>query len=285
MTDQVNCVLTIGGSDCSAGAGVQADLKTFGAYGVYGLTAVTCVVAEVPGKVSSIQSVDAAIVAEQIRLLFECFPITALKTGLLHSSAVVHAVCDSLEEAFRSVRQRPFLVVDPVMVATSGHALLDPEAIKGCRDRLFSLAGLVTPNLDEAGVLLGRPIATLEQMHIAVRELAATWKTGFLLKGGHLKKGPATDLLCSSGAVQELSSPFVEGVSTHGTGCTYSAAIAAGIARGLVLEEAVAEGKRFVTSAIRDHLHWTYGGRSTQALNHAVDEEGLTQRLGEPSRD
>jgi hydroxymethylpyrimidine/phosphomethylpyrimidine kinase len=261
-------VLTIAGSDSSAGAGAQADLKTMGALGVYCVTAITCVVAEVPGKVSAIQAVDAGIVAEQIRLLFEAFPIAAVKTGMLYSREIIAAVCDALHAAIGDHRPGIPIVVDPVMVATSGDPLLRADAVALYRERLFPLAALVTPNLDEARALLGRPVASVDEMRRAGAELAAEFGTAFLLKGGHLREAVATDLLFSGGEVTEFTAPFVHGVSTHGTGCTYSAAIAAGLGKGLALREAVADAKRFVTAAVTDFLRWEKDGRRTDALNH-----------------
>lgn len=256
--------LTIAGSDCSTGAGLQADLKTFGALGVYGLTAVTCVVAEVPGKVSRIDGVDAASVRAQIELLLQSFPIGAIKTGLLYSAEIVETVAQVLE---RSAAGIP-LVVDPVMVATSGDALLESAAIESYRARLFPRATLVTPNMAEAAVLTGRPVRDLEEMRRAGAELAREFRTRVLLKGGHLARGQATDLLCGGAKVAEFSAPFVAGVSTHGTGCTYSAAIAAGLARGDALEEAIARGKDFVSRAIREHFVWRSSSGEIHALNH-----------------
>src|SRR4051812_6433779 len=176
--------LSIAGSDNSAGAGAQADLKTMSALGVYGVTAITCVVAEVPGKVTAIQPIEPRIVAEQIRLLFEAFPIGAVKTGMLYSREIISTVADTLEECFAG---RPVpLVVDPVMVATSGDPLLQTDAIALYRERLFPHATLVTPNLDEVRTLLGRPITSLNEMRRAGSELAAQFATSFLIKGGHL---------------------------------------------------------------------------------------------------
>lgn len=251
-------VLTIAGSDNSAGAGAQADLKTFTALGAYGLTAITCVVAEVPGKVSAIHPVPAAVVAEQIRLCLSAFPAAAVKTGMLYSTEIVEAVCDLLEGTAMP------LVVDPVMIATSGATLLRPEAIESYRTRLFPRASLVTPNMDEAALLAGRPVRTVDEMREAGAVLVARYRTAWLLKGGHLS-GEAVDLLFQpDGRVSEFRSARVPGVSTHGTGCTTSAAIAAGLAHGLSLEQAVAQAKRFVTAAIREHHRW--GG--IHALNH-----------------
>ena len=261
-------ILSIAGSDNSAGAGAQADLKTMSALGTYGVTAITCVVAEVPGQVSAIQPVEPEIVAAQIRLLFDAFPIAAVKTGLLHSRAIIATVADILLSSF-VIRHSPLpLVVDPVMVATSGDPLLQADAIALYRERLFPLATLITPNLDETSALLGRPVTSLAEMRRAGEELTARYGTAFLLKGGHLRGTTATDLLFAGGEVLEFSAPFVPGVSTHGTGCTYSAAIAAGLGQGLALPSAVAAAKRFVTAAVTHFHRWEKNGRTTDALNH-----------------
>jgi hydroxymethylpyrimidine/phosphomethylpyrimidine kinase len=261
--------ISIAGSDNSAGAGAQADLKTMSALGVYGVTAITCVVAEVPGKVSAIQSIEPSIVSEQIRLLFEAFPIAALKTGMLFSREIIAAVCDTLKECLEKTTRRPALVVDPVMVATSGDALLQDDAIALYRERLFPLATLVTPNLDEVQTLLRRPVANVEEMRRAGMELVAQYGVAFLIKGGHLRLDPAVDLLClPGGEVQEFSAPWVPGVSTHGTGCTYSAAIAAELAKGRALPDAVGTAKQFVANAIAHYLRWENVDGATDALHH-----------------
>ena len=261
-------ILTIAGSDNSAGAGAQADLKTLSALGTYGVTALTCVVAEVPGKVSAIQPIEPAIVTEQIRLLFDAFPIAAVKTGLLHSRAIIAVVADILHAAFAASHPRPPLVVDPVMIASSGDPLLQADAISLYRERLFPLATLITPNLDETAALLGRSVTSLAEMRRAGEELTARHGTAFLLKGGHLRGPTATDLLFAGGTVLEFSAPFVPGVSTHGTGCTYSAAIAAGLGQGLALPAAVAAAKRYVTTAVTHFLRWEKNGHTTDALHH-----------------
>jgi hydroxymethylpyrimidine/phosphomethylpyrimidine kinase len=262
-------VLTIAGSDNSAGAGAQADLKTISALGGYGVTAITCVVAEVPGKVSAVHPVPPAIVAEQIRLLFGAFPIGAIKTGMLYSTEIIQTVTDILAECIAAAPVRPMLIVDPVMVATSGDSLLLPDAITQYRERLFPIATLITPNLDEVRTLIGHTITSIADMLNAGRELAARHRTAFLIKGGHLRKAIATDLLVlSDGTVHTYEAPFVPGVNTHGTGCTYSAAIATGLARGLDLPAAVGEAKKFVTTAITNFLRWEQNGRTTDALHH-----------------
>lgn len=254
--------LTIAGSDCSAGAGLQADLKTFGAFGVFGLTAVTCVVAEVPGKVSRIDGVDPQNVRDQIELCLANFPVGAIKTGLLYSPAVVEVVADVLEK-FNHIP----LIVDPVMIATSGDLLLQPAAVETYRVRLFPRATLVTPNMAEAAALTGRAVGNLEEMRMAGEQLVREFGTRFLVKGGHLRAGEATDLLFGKAAVAEFSAPFVEGVLTHGTGCTYSAAIAARLALGDELEEAIVRAKDFVSRALREYLSWTNSSGEIHALN------------------
>ena len=259
--------LTIAGSDCSSGAGVQADLKSFTAHAVYGLTVVTCVVAEVPGQVVSIQALPAKSVCEQMKLLLKTFPIRAIKTGMLHSSGVLEGVAEVCAEYW----QIP-LVIDPVMVASNGHELLPKEVVDLYVECLFPLAALVTPNLDEARVLLpGEPINTLSGMRAAGAELCSVHETAFLMKGGHLgDTEEAIDLLClPDDIVHDFRAPFTRGVPTHGTGCTYSAAITALLAHGLDLPNAVAQAKRYVTATIRDSFRWEHGTRTISALNHS----------------
>jgi len=266
---EIPVALTIAGSDSSAGAGAQADLKTFSAFGVFGLTAITCVVAETPGKVQRIQAIDAELVDEQVSLLLDSFPVAAIKTGLLFSGEIVECVAQRLREWIRKSGHAIPLVIDPVMVATSGDLLLRHEAIAIYERELFPLASLLTPNLDEAATLLGEPIEDLETMRSAARRLADKYRVPVLLKGGHLGGLNAIDLLCTSGKADEFSDPFVRGVHTHGTGCTYSAAIAAGLAQGLSLGEAIRGAKCYVTAAIARHFSWqTTEGESVHALNH-----------------
>ena len=276
-------VLTIAGSDNSAGAGAQADLKTISALGAYGVTAITCVVAEVPGKVSAVHPIPSAIIAEQIRLLFSAFPIAAIKTGMLYSTEIIRIVADTLEQfkiqncpasargrlASLGSKSKIPLVVDPVMVATSGDALLLPDAVAQYRERLFPIAALVTPNLDEVRTLTGHTVTNYADMLDAAHELVARHRTSFLIKGGHLREPVALDLLVMpDGSLETYEAPFVPGVNTHGTGCTYSAAIATGLARGLDLPAAVGEAKKFVTAAITNFLRWEKDGHTTDALHH-----------------
>src|SRR5580704_2032282 len=221
---QTPVAVSIAGSDNSGGAGIQADLKTFTHFKVYAQTVVTCIVAEVPGKVVSIQPVDHRVVRDQLNLSLNHFPVAAIKTGMLYSREIVDLVCEVFEAIPES--ERPFLVVDPVMIATSGDPLVRPEALERYKSRMFPLADLVTPNLDEAAAILGTKLDTLPRMRDAAVELYLEYHVPFLLKGGHLKSDWAVDLLIDSDGLHEFSEPYRHGTSTHGTGCTYSAEIA-----------------------------------------------------------
>ena len=260
MSAQIPVALTIAGSDSSAGAGIQADLKTFSALGVYGLTAVTCVVAETPGHVSKIEPVSAELVRDQVEVLLRSFPVAAIKTGLLFSASLIAEIARVL----RAHRSTP-LVIDPVMVATSGDPLLQDDAIQTYERDLFPLAALLTPNLGEASRLIGKRITDLAAMREAGKILVEKYGVPVLLKGGHLAGNDAIDLLFLKGNVTEFSAPFSRGIATHGTGCTYSAAITAGLAGGLPLEDAIQRAKKFVTAAIAQHHAWD----AVHALNHS----------------
>jgi len=271
-------VLSVAGSDNSCGAGAQADLKTIHALGGYAQTAITCCVAEVPGKVEAIRPLPPDFVAAQIRLSLAAFPVRAIKTGMLHSRAIIAAVVKAIEPV---VRSRPVgrgrkaassrargipLVVDPVMVASSGDPLLEPAAIRAYREALFPLATIVTPNLDALRILSDMPCDDLAGMEAAGRMLVERHGCAFLLKGGHLRGHMATDILATSHGCERLVAPFRRGIDAHGTGCTFSAAIATGLARGLDLSAAVAAAKRFITAAVHGSLRW--GG--THALDHGA---------------
>lgn len=262
--------LSIGGSDSSAGAGIQADLKTFSALDVYGLSAVTCLVAEVPRKVSLIEPATATMVREQIEVLLKTFPVGAIKTGLLCSTKIVRVVAQAIQERRKQTGRSIPLVVDPVMIATSGDKLLEPEAVKAYENELFPLATLITPNLDEAALLLKTLIKGRRQMPTAAKALATKYHASILLKGGHLRGENAVDLLFDRGKVTEFSAPFVRDVETHGTGCTYSAAITAGLASGFSLEQAIRRAKKFVTESIKGRLQWKRNSQTIDALNHLI---------------
>jgi hydroxymethylpyrimidine/phosphomethylpyrimidine kinase len=268
--DTVPVALTVAGSDCSAGAGIQADLKTFTALGVYGLTAVTCIVAEVPGKVSRIEPVTARMVREQLEVLLKNFRVGAIKTGLLCSAEIVCAIGQAIQDGEKKTARSIPVVVDPVMVATSGDKLLEPEGVEAYKNNLFPLATLITPNLVEAASLLETTISDRRQMEGAAKALAKKYHASILLKGGHLRGDNAIDLLFHQGELTEFSAPFVRGVETHGTGCTYSAAITAGLASGFSLEQAIKRAKKFVTESIAQHLRWKRGSTEIDALNHSI---------------
>lgn len=246
MDDGMPVAMTVAGSDSSGGAGIQADLKTFQAYGVHGLCAVTCVVAESPGEVVSIQAVKSSVLADQMRLNLSAFPVGAMKTGMLYSAQII----ETLTGVLSTLNNRPKLVVDPVMVASSGAPLLKPTAMKLLRERLLPIADLMTPNLDEAALLLGEPLPNVAAMKEGAEELRGRFGCAVLLKGGHLRGKLAVDVLADEGGSSVFEAPYQDGAQTHGTGCTLSAAIAAGLAKGLGMREAVGLGKAFVTRAI-----------------------------------
>jgi hydroxymethylpyrimidine/phosphomethylpyrimidine kinase len=258
-------VLTIAGSDSSCGAGVQADLKTISALGGYALNALTSVVSETPGIVSQIRLLDAEFVADQIRVLFAGFPIVAAKTGMLGGSTQVRAVAGAWKQFAHG---RIPLVIDPVMIATSGGKLLEDDAVSALIHELLPLATLITPNMDEARVLWEREVTTLDEMEACARDLSARFGTAVLVKGGHLK-GEAADVLCHRNEISWHTAPRTAGVHTHGTGCTFSAAIATGLAHGMPLKDAVAEAKQFISRAIAGHFTWqSADAGAVHALNH-----------------
>jgi hydroxymethylpyrimidine kinase/phosphomethylpyrimidine kinase len=237
--------LTIAGSDSGGGAGLQADLKTFAALGVHGVSAVTCVTAQNPAGVRAIECCRPAMVRRQIEAVFDGLPPAAVKTGMLYSAEIIRAVAGF----FR--KRRALLVVDPVMVATSGARLLKLDGVKMLIRELLPLATLVMPNLDEASALAGRRLRSLEDMRTAARELHERFGCAALVKGGHLRgMNQAVDFFYDGRTELMLIAPFIRGVKTHGTGCTYSAAVTAYLARGLELPDAVAKAKEHITQAI-----------------------------------
>jgi hydroxymethylpyrimidine/phosphomethylpyrimidine kinase len=240
------CALTIAGSDSGGGAGIQADLKTFAALGVHGASAITCLTAQNPRGVLGIQAARPRFVAQQIEAVCAELPPVALKTGMLFSTEIIRVVADAIRRS-RAAR----LIVDPVMVATSGARLLRPSAILALEQELLPLATLVTPNLDEAEILTGTPMREPEDLRAAARLIHRHFGCAALVKGGHLPEcAEAIDVFFDGATELLLKAPFLKGHSTHGTGCTYSAAIAAFSALGHDLAEAVARAKRYVTQCI-----------------------------------
>jgi hydroxymethylpyrimidine/phosphomethylpyrimidine kinase len=242
---RIPIALTIAGSDSGGGAGLQADLKTFGALGVHGLTVVTCITAQNPRQVLGIQPCSVSMVQRQLSALFEQLVPAVAKTGMLYSAGIIHAVAD-----FFRARTVP-LVVDPVMVSTSGARLLQPAAIQALCRQLLPLATIITPNLSETEALLDVSLSSVEDLRQAAKKLHARFGAAALVKGGHLRGlNEAVDIFYDGSEELLLSAPFVRGLRTHGTGCTYSAAIAAHLARGSSLPEAVVKAKEFITQAI-----------------------------------
>ena len=242
--------LTIAGSDSGGGAGVQADLKTFAAFGVHGTSAIACLTAQNPKRVLGVEACSPKMLQQQIEAVFAELKPAAVKTGMLFTAENISVVANFFRTPHSALRT-PHLVVDPVMISTSGARLLKPTAEKLLKEKLLPLATLVTPNLDEAKVLANQKISSPEQMRKAARKIHAEFGCAVLLKGGHLKNcREAIDVFFDGETELLLSAPFVQGVSTHGTGCTYSAAICAALALGHDLPHAVEIGKNFITEAI-----------------------------------
>jgi hydroxymethylpyrimidine/phosphomethylpyrimidine kinase len=240
------CAVTVAGSDSGGGAGIQADLKTFAALGVHGATVITCITAQNPRRVLQVQPCSTGIVRSQLEAIFTELKPAAAKTGMLYSVPIIKAVA----EFFRQHRSTP-LVVDPVMVSTSGARLLRPAALRLLCDELLPLATLVTPNLDEADVLVNRKLSSAEDLRAAAREIHRRFGCAALVKGGHLRGlNNAVDIFNDGREELLLSAPFIRGISTHGTGCTYSAAIAGYLTLGHSCSQAVHRAKEFITQAI-----------------------------------
>lgn len=238
--------LTIAGSDSGGGAGIQADLKTFSALGVYGASVVTALTAQNTCEVRAIHDVPASFVATQIDTVFADIRIDAVKVGMLSNPTVIEAVADALGR--HPVRH---IVVDPVMVAKSGAHLLQPDAVATLRERLVPLASIITPNVPEAQVLLGtQGLASEDDLRAAAERLRALGPEWVLVKGGHLEGAESVDVLLGASGYTVLRETRVATKNTHGTGCTLSSAVAAGLASGLTMVEAVTRAKSFVSAAI-----------------------------------
>lgn len=258
--------LTIAGSDCSSGAGIQADLKTFQHFQVHGLTAITCIVSETANIVRAVHPVPVEIVTDQVSLMLDAFPVAAAKTGMLFSTPIVEAMAD----LFRKQPQIA-LVVDPVMIASTGDPLLEPDAMNAYREQLLPLATVITPNLPEAEALLGEKIPDLAALEPAARKLAALYRTNVLLKGGHLEGSECLDLLVEDGNVHRFTSPRLAVGGSHGTGCTLSAAIASRLALGDSLPQAVFAAKNYLTDTLRlSYSFFSSNGETVHALNQGT---------------
>jgi hydroxymethylpyrimidine/phosphomethylpyrimidine kinase len=248
--------LTIAGSDSGGGAGIQADLKTFAALGVFGTSAITALTAQNTTGVRAIRPVDAQLVAAQIEAILADLPVRAVKTGMLATAETVALVGASAERL-------PNLVVDPVLVSSSGHRLFTGQAQRAYLDVLFPYAAVVTPNLREAGVLLDRTLSTVDDMVAAATALAGSGARCVVVKGGHLPDGPsrrqAVDVVWHDGRIELLREPWIDTPNNHGTGCTFAAATAARLARGDPLPVALRAAKSYVHRAIAGAAQWRIG--------------------------
>lgn len=254
--------LTIAGSDSGAGAGIQADLKTFAAHGVYGTSVITAITAQNTTGVSRIVELHPDIIAAQIDAVLQDIGADAAKTGMLSNSAIIETVAAKIRQ-YRVAN----LVVDPVMVAKSGDLLLRADAIETLKSRLIPLAMVVTPNLPEAEQLTGVHGTRIGDLKEAARLIAGMGAKSVVIKGGH-RKGPAADLFFDGKKFRTFSAPRIPTSNTHGTGCTFSAAIAAHLAKGEKVEQAVAHAKRYMTRAIQESFSI---GAGHSPVNHFYD--------------
>jgi hydroxymethylpyrimidine/phosphomethylpyrimidine kinase len=267
--------LTIAGSDSGGGAGIQADLKTFAALGVHGTSVITCITAQNPIRVYGIERCTPTVVRNQLEAVFDEFPPHAVKIGMLFSAPIIRAVAD-----FFQYRKLPPLVVDPVMLSTSGMRLLERKAVEMLTKRLLPLATLVTPNLYEAEILAGEKIRSIDGMRDAARAIQRRFGCAALIKGGHLSDSEeAVDVYRDGRSEMALAAFYIQDVKTHGTGCTFSSAIAAYLAQGFSLRTALKKAKRYITCAIensvraRGHFVLGDGGQSEHLPQRKLEKE------------
>ncbi len=262
--------LTIAGSDSSGGAGIQADLKTFQAHGVFGMSAVTAVTVQNTQKVYAIQEMRPEIVHDQITCLFDDTPIHAVKIGMAANAELIEAIAEALQKV-----DPPAIVLDPVMISKSGYALLQEKAAQALAARLFPLAEVVTPNIHEAEKLVGASIQTVDAMRQAARAIAKLGASKVVVKGGHLGDEDATDILYDGQEFQAIRSTRIDTQNTHGTGCTFSSAIAANLALGQPFFEAVSRAKTYITGAIEHALDIGKGCGPTHHFYDLYAKAGL----------
>lgn len=263
-------VLTIAGTDPSGGAGIQADLKTFSALGCYGMSVITALVAQNTCGVKAIHSVPPEFVMAQLESVMEDIVPDAIKIGMVHSLELVAVIAKILKQ----YPQIP-VVFDPVMIATSGDRLIEEETVDGIVEQLFPLVTLITPNMDEASLLSGMPIATVEDMHMASQKIMTLGPKALLLKGGHLQSEKLTSLLIdTSGLLKTLQSDKIHTKNVHGSGCTLSSAIAAYLAQGDELTDAVQKAQQYVHGAIY-HAADVAIGKGNGPLNHFYNPQKM----------
>jgi hydroxymethylpyrimidine/phosphomethylpyrimidine kinase len=251
--------LTIAGSDSGGGAGIQADLKTFSAFRVFGMSVITAVTAQNSLGVQSVFNLPPELVGRQLDSVLSDFGADAVKVGMLSTAPIIGEVAERLRGHTRSGIDPARIVLDPVMIAKSGDPLLQPDARAALIKELLPLALVVTPNLHEAGALAGMPVATEGDMEEAARRILALGPKNVLVKGGHLRDS-ATDILWNGRDLTRFTAPRLDSTNTHGTGCTLSSAIAACLARGHALRDAISEAKAYVTAAIREGFQAGHGG-------------------------
>lgn len=252
--------LTIAGSDPSGGAGIQADIKTFQAHGVYAMSAVTAITVQNTRKVYEVYDLPPDIVRGQIACLFDDIRVDAVKIGMVSDAKLIKVIADTLKR-----QDLPPVVLDPVMISKSGYKLLKPDAKDSLVKNLFPISDVVTPNIFEAEILCGRNIDTINGMKSAALEIIKIGAKNVVIKGGHLKNHPPTDLLSDGTSFLELKSERIDTKNTHGTGCSFSSAIAANMAKGKSFFESVKMAKDYITGAIRHSLAL---GKGHGPLNH-----------------
>lgn len=249
----MKAALTIAGSDCSGGAGIQADLKTFSANGVFGMSVIVSVVAENTSRVISVEDISPEMIKAQIDAVFEDIEVNAVKVGMLSSEICMKAVAEKLRQYAPK-----YTVIDPVMVAKGGHALMKPEALEVLKSEIIPLAYVLTPNIPEAEAITGVTISEYEDMQKAAKIIHSLGAENVIIKGGHLS-GDAIDLLYNSKEFYTFKTERINTKNTHGTGCTFSSAIAANLANGLTLNNAVEKAKQYITMAIKHSLPIGHG--------------------------
>lgn len=252
-------ILTIAGSDCSGGAGIQADIKTITAYGMYAMSAITALTAQNTTGVYDVLNVDSGFLKKELDCIFtDIFP-DAVKIGMVSEKSLINVIAEGLDE-YKALN----VVVDPVMISTSGRKLLDDDAVDVLKNKLFYRARLITPNIDEAEMLTGITIENEEHMKMCALNMFEKYKCAVLIKGGHLK-GRAVDVLCDKGEIYKFQEERIKSDNNHGTGCTLSSAIACGLGEGKSIEESVKSAKEYLTGALKDGLNI---GRGNGPLNH-----------------
>lgn len=246
INSELPVVLTISGSDSGGGTGIQGDLKTFASHNVYGTTAVTCVTAQTPSSVMHLEPLSGEVVSAQIRAISDGFPIAAAKTGMLYNAEIIRAVAEAEMSA-----GIPILVVDPVMVSSSGRRMLQGDAVDALVNDLLPAARVVTPNLHEAEIITGHPISSIAELVKASREIAEKFDVACVMNGGRLQDGDmVVDILYDEGEVEMYEAPRIHARETHGCGCAFSAALTARLARGELMQQAVSEAIDFVRRAL-----------------------------------